>query len=228
LKTDSRGNILRFKARLVAKGYSQRPGEDFTETFAPVARFATIRVMLTLAAAEGWCIKHLDVKTAFLHGRLQEEIYMEQPAGFQIQNENGTELSCRLTRSLYGLKQASRAWHERLREELLDLGLTGADEDPSLFYAADRKLFLLIYVDDMLVMGESGRVEEIQEGLARKFQISELGEASYFLGLALRWDRRNGQVEVNQSKYAEEVLKRFDGSTWPHAPGLISLLPLVQ
>jgi hypothetical protein len=221
LKKDERGNILRFKARLVAKGYSQRPGEDYAETFAPVAKFATVRVLLTLAAQREWPVDHLDVKTAFLHGVLQEEIFMEQPQGFEV--EGGA--CCKLVKSLYGLKQASRAWYERLRGELLGLGLQGADEDPSLFYTNDRGVFLLVYVDDMLLMGDQDAMQEIKRGLAKKFTLSDLGEAKFFLGLELQWDRGNRQVRVKQERYAEEVLNRFEArmlrpASTPLPPGV--------
>ena len=222
LKRDKHGNILRFKARLVAKGFSQRPGEDYNETFAPVARFATVRVMLTLAAQRGWGVRHLDVKTAFLHGLLSEEIYMDQPLGFEA-GESG--MYCHLLKSLYGLKQASRAWHQRLRQELEKLGLQGADEDPSLFYTPSKNLYLLVYVDDMLVIGAEEDIERLKEGLASSFTLNDLGEASLFLGLELEWKRGDHQVWVQQNRYAKQVLLQFGGenlrpASTPLAPGV--------
>jgi hypothetical protein len=210
-KKDKYGNVIRRKARLVAKGYSQVEGEDYQERFAPVARFTTWRVLLTAAAHLDLEVQQMDVKTAFLNGILEEEIYMEQPEGYEIQGPNGEEMVCRLVKSLYGLKQASRAWHMALKEELRKLSFTSAAADPSLFlHSSKKELYLLAYVDDILLVGRPADVEEVKKGLRAAFAISDLGDASLFLGIEIVRRRRQGEIVLSQKRYCEEVLAKYD------------------
>ncbi|MGQ3285961.1 reverse transcriptase domain-containing protein, partial [Bosea sp. (in: a-proteobacteria)] len=145
VKEDSQGHIARLKARLVVKGFMQREGVDFTELHAPVSKHATVRALLATAAAWDMDLEHLDVKTAFLNGYLDEEIYMKQPAGY----EDGSARVCRLKRALYGLRQAPRAWHARLKAELEQLGFAASAADSCLFtmVRGDNKVLLTVYVD---------------------------------------------------------------------------------
>ena len=147
------GSIDRYKARLVAKGFSQVEGIDYSETFAPVAKMNSIRLVLSLAASQGWTVYQMDVKSAFLHGDLHEEIYMEQPQGF-VQDSS---LVCHLRRSLYGLKQAPRAWYEKMDSFLLASHFTRCHYDPTVYiqHHGDDLLILVLYVDDLIITGSS-------------------------------------------------------------------------
>jgi Reverse transcriptase (RNA-dependent DNA polymerase) len=149
VKLKSDGTVDRYKARLVAKGYSQQEGIDFSETFAPVARFSSIRILLALGAHYDWEIHQMDVKTAFLNGELEEEIYMEQPEGFI---EKGKEnLVCRLRKALYGLKQAGRAWYEKIHAALIKLGFDFLRVDHCIYRLVNGStvVFIAVYVDDL-------------------------------------------------------------------------------
>jgi hypothetical protein len=130
IKTDGFGDIIRFKARLVAQGCKQRPGVDYFETFAPVSTHSSRRVLLNLANAKGWKVHQVDIKTAFLNGSLEEEVYVTQPPCF---SNGDSSRVCELLKSVYGLKQAPRAWHKRLVEELTKFGFTACKSDSSLF-----------------------------------------------------------------------------------------------
>ena len=159
VKRDALDNIERYKARLVAKGFMQREGIDYNEVFAPVSKHTTLRTLLALTAAEDMELHQLDIKTAFLNGELEETIYMQQPQGF---SEGGPDVVCHLRKALYGLKQAPRAWNIRLKQELENMGFTASEADPGLFIAHYKggKVYVLVYVDDILVASKS--LEDIQ------------------------------------------------------------------
>ena len=145
------GSLDKHKARLVAKGYAQKEGVDYTETFAPTAKWGTIRTLFSLAAQKGWKIHHMDVKTAFLNGDLKEDVYMDQPEGFSIKGQE--QKVCKLVKSLYGLKQAPRAWYEKLIEHLLKLNYKHFNlDDATLFVKKVGRsvVYLVVYVDDCL------------------------------------------------------------------------------
>lgn len=176
----------KLKASLVAKGFDQEEGLDYLETFSPVVRTATIRVVLNVATAKEWPIKQLDVSNAFLHGELKEPVYMYQPAGFvDTQKPNHV---CKLTKALYGLKQAPRAWYDTFSLFLIEFGFTCSKSDPSLFvyHHQGKHLVLLLYVDDMLFTGsDQTLLRELLEALNTKFSMKDLGEPKYFLGIEI-------------------------------------------
>ena len=149
LKRNADGSISKHKARLVAKGYVQRHGIDYEEVFAPVARLETVRVIIALAASNGWEVHHLDVKTAFLHGDLVEEVYVSQPDGFRIKGSE--EKVYKLHKALYGLKQAPRAWNIKLKSILKELNFSKCSKEPSLFKKRmnGHHLLVAVYVDDL-------------------------------------------------------------------------------
>lgn len=154
------GTVERYKARLVAKGYTQTFSIDYAETFAPVAKQNTIRVLLSLAANLDWPLQQLDIKNAFLNGELKEEVYMEAPPGFEDEFMRGKV--CKLKKALYGLKQSPRAWFERFTRYVKSLGYTQAQSDHTMFYrhsAAHRVAILIVYVDDIILTGDDS--EEI-------------------------------------------------------------------
>ena len=155
IKRNADGTISKYKARLVAKGYVQRHGVDYDEVFAHVACIDTIRLIIALAACEGWEIHHLDVKTAFLHGELKEEVFVLQPEGFQVAGKQNKVY--KLKKALYGLKQAPRAWNTKLNKILLEQKFQRCSKEPSLYRKEEKKelLIVVVYVDDLLVTGTS-------------------------------------------------------------------------
>lgn len=188
VKYKSDGTIDRYKARLVAKGYTQTYGIDYQETFAPAAKMNTVRVILSLAVNLDWPLRQFDVKNAFLHGDLIEEVYMDPPPGFTPKEAK----VCKLKKALYGLKQSPRAWFGRLSYSMKEYGFKQALADHTLFYKRDGDdiTLLIVYVDDMIVTGSNiSEIEKLQCRLAKEFEMKDLGALKYFLG-----------IEVSRSK----------------------------
>ena len=200
----------RKRARLVAKGFSQIPGIDYDDTFSPVACFETVRLLLASAALEDWDIEALDVKTAFLYGNLDEEIYMEQPEGFVTQGQEGKVY--RLKKALYGLKQASYAWNKQADKSLKSLGFNRCLSDTGVYILRKNSsiLVVILYVDDVLWMGNN---TELLQTLKSKFmkiwECRDLGQVSEYLGMKIVRDRRNQLLTIDQIDYAMKVVKRF-------------------
>ncbi|GKV43433.1 hypothetical protein SLEP1_g50721 [Rubroshorea leprosula] len=198
------GSIERYKARLVAKGFTQIEGLDYHETFAPVAKLVTVRVLLALASIRRWKLHQLDVNNAFLQGDLQEEVYMKIPQGFTCRNSN---IVCRLRKSLYGLKQASRNWFEKFTNCLKATGFVQSLADYSLFTFTHNHSFIavLIYVDDIIITGnDTTRINALKKYLHTKFSIKDLGPLKYFLGIEVACTTEG--IVLSQRKYALDIL----------------------
>lgn len=207
VKTNADGTLDNLKARLVARGFEQMAGVDYMETFSPVVKFTTIRLVFTLAATRGWNIQQIDINNAFLNGDLEETIYMEQPPGFE--DPLYPHYVCKLDKSLYGLKQAPRAWYDKLRSYLVTMGFQRSSSDFSLFFRhkEDALTLILVYVDDILVTGDSkSQVEVVIKLLHEQFALKDLGPVNYFLGIDVH--QTDDQYCLNQSQYILELLER--------------------
>lgn len=209
IKRDAAGNIEKYKARVVAKGFRQVHGRDYGEVYAPVSKHATMRALLAHVAAMDFELIQLDVKTAFLNGELEEEIYMKPPPGYEK-----TGKVWRLRKALYGLKQAARAWHHQLRSALKDFGFEPTAADPSLFVSRSKgsngAVFVLTYVDDMLIAGSQQDATKVKQALMRKFKCHDLGPAKFFLGMSIIRDRVNRTLWLGQTKFSKGILDRFN------------------
>ncbi|GJZ47943.1 retrovirus-related pol polyprotein from transposon TNT 1-94 [Tanacetum coccineum] len=209
VKLDKYGDVLKNKARLVAKGYHQEEGLDFEESFAPVARLEAIRIFLANAASKNMSVYQMDVKTAFLNGELKEEVYVSQPEGFV--DPNHPHHVYHLKKALYRLKQAPRAWYDTLSKFLLAQGFSKGVVDPTLFIRKTGKhtLHVQIYVDDIIFASTDPKdCDRFSNEMSSKFQMSMMGQISFFLGLQISQNPRG--IFINQSKYANEILKKFD------------------
>ena len=188
----------------MAKGYNQVYGKDYNDSFSSVVKVVTVSIFFTMAAAKGWKLHQLDINNALLHGYLEEEVYMIPPEGYTKAKEGEV---CKLVRSLYGLKQASRQWNTELTGFLLKFGFKQSQNDNCLFIfdRDDCFLMLLVYVDDLLICGDAERkIEELKLELDKKFTIKDLGEAKYFLGLEII--RTGSGIFLNQRKYVLDLL----------------------
>nr|CAD1837132.1 unnamed protein product [Ananas comosus var. bracteatus] len=210
IKNEADGS-KRYKARLVVKGYGQKQGIDFNEIFAPVVKHCSIRVVLSLVANLDLELEQLDIKTAFLHGDLDEEIYMFQPEGFVEANPN---LVCKLKKGLYGLKQASRQWYKKFDSFMQDEGYKRCDFDHCVYFRGsthDSFTILLLYVDDMLIASnDQNDITKLKLDMSKKFATKDLGEAKEILGMQIKRDREHGKLWLSQSGYISKVLERFE------------------
>ncbi|XP_071679967.1 uncharacterized protein [Lolium perenne] len=207
VKHKADGAVDRYKARLVAKGFKQRYGIDYEDTFSPVVKIATVRLVLAIAVSRGWSLRQLDVKNAFLHGVLEEEVYMRQPPGYEDRGK--MNYVCKLDKALYGLKQAPRAWYSRLSSQLIHYGFVASKSDTSLFifHKPNVSIYMLIYVDDIIVASSSSAATDaLLKVLSGQFALKDLGDLHYFLGIEVH--KVDDGIVLNQTKYAQDVLAR--------------------
>jgi hypothetical protein len=208
IKHAADGSIKKYKARFVARGFSQKEGFDYEETFAPVAKYTSIRTIIALATKMKWKLHQMDVNTTFLNGVIEEEVYIEQPQGFEVEDRK-THV-CKLKKALYRLKQAPRAWYGRIDSFRTSLGFTKSKADSNLYFKVmnDEPMILLLYVDDLFLTGEENLITECKKKLSSEFEMKDLGLMHYFLGLEV-WQSPE-RIFLNQGKNAVEILKRFD------------------
>ncbi|GJT98735.1 putative RNA-directed DNA polymerase [Tanacetum coccineum] len=207
VKRDPSGKILKHKARIVAKGYVQKQGIDYDEVFAPVARIETVRVILALSGSNGWRVHHLDVKSAFLNGALEEEVYVSQPEGYVKRGE--VNKVYKLSKALYGLKQAPRAWNACLDKYLKSLGFTRCAQEYSVYTKKEGENILIIgvYVDDLLVTGNCHKsIQDFKKDMKAKFEMSDLGPLTYYLGIEV--SQKETGITLKQEAYARSILSK--------------------
>ena len=209
-KRDALGQVVRYKARLVARGFSQVEGVDFNETFAPVAKFSTIRCIVALGAAMDMEIHQMDVKTAFLNPKLEEVIYLDQPQGFV--QEGKEHLKCKLKKALPGLKQSGRAWYRDIDAMFVRKGFVRGHADHSLYtlQCSEHLVIVIVYVDDLILLASGlTKMLEVKAMLKEEYEMTDLGELKYCLGVEFKRDRAARTITMCQRKYLEEILKRF-------------------
>jgi hypothetical protein len=200
-------SVEKYKARFVARGFSQKEGIDYDEIFAPIARYTPIHTVISLASILGWKLHQMDVKTAFLNGEVEQEVYVEQPDGFVVRSKESHV--CKLKKALYGLKQAPRVWYDRIDGFLQSLGFSKSIVDPNLYFRVveNQPIILVLYVDDVFLTREEKLIVWCKRELISEFEMKDLGLMHYFLGLEV-WQKPN-KIFLSQGKYAINVLKRF-------------------
>jgi hypothetical protein len=207
VKRTADGIIDRHKTRLVAKGFKQRYDIDYENTFSPVVKAATIRLVLSVDVSRNWSLRQLDVQNAFLHGVLEEEVYMKQPPGFHDASHPG--YVCKLDKALYGLKHAPRVWYSRLSAKSVQLGFHVSKANTSLFMYRHTKvqMYLLIYVDDIIIASSTdAAVEALLNDLRSEFALKDLGLLNYFLGIEVK--PSSDEIVLTQEKYTRDILRR--------------------
>jgi len=199
-----------FKARLVAKGFTQTHGVDYEETFSPVAMIKSTKILLAITAFYDYDIWQMDVKIAFLNGKLIEDVYMTQPEGFK--HPHHPDRVCKLQRSIYGLKQASRSWNLCFDEKVKTFGFTKSEDEPCVYVRTSgrNRVFPILYVVEILLIeNDVPTLTEVKNWLGTCFAMKDLGEASYILGIKIYRDRSKRLIGLSQSTYIDKVLKKF-------------------
>ena len=214
LKFSPSGEITRYKARLVAKGFSQVPGRDYNETHSPTTRLSTIRVLISYAVYKNTKLKQMDIKTAYLNADIEDEIFMQQPEGFEKFDKQGNPLICKLRKSLYGLKQSGRNWYLTIKTFLNQLGFTPAIQNECLFIKKGEngiEGLVCLWVDDMVILGlQEDFCENFKNKVSDQFQISSYGDLSWFLNIKI--ERTQNEIMLSQEAYVEKLLEKFNMS----------------
>lgn len=208
IKEDSSGKKVRYKARLVAKGFLQKPGIDYEETYSPVAKLSTIRIVLAVGVRRGLYFHQLDIKTAFLYGELEENLYMEIPDGMKA----GPNAVLKLQKSLYGLKQSPRCWNTKFNKALIELGFSRSAHDYCLYTRVqnERVMYLILYVDDLLIAGNILQdIETLKKELSKRFEMSDCGLLNFFLGTLVEYDQSKGVMQLSQSKSTSKIIEKY-------------------
>jgi transposase InsO family protein len=205
VKRDENGDIERFKARYVAKGFAQRHHVHYEDVWAPTAHYSTLRLLFAVAVERCYSIRHVDVKCAFLNGCIEEELYVEQP---ELINDGNPQHVWRLRKALYGLKQAGRQWHLYLTEVMHDLNFRRAGYDPALFVSCSSDFFVLMWVDDLFLIGTPEACSEFTAAALKRFDSRDLGEAHWLLGMAIQRDDA-GTMTLSHSQMIENMLTRY-------------------
>lgn len=208
-KTGADGSFERYKSRLVAQGYTQKFGTDNDETFCPVVRQGSLRILIAQSVQNGLKLHQVVVTTAFLNSTLEEEVFMRQPEGFETKGKE--LLVCKLKKSIYGLKQSSRCWNVMLDTQLKEMGFAQSKNDPCIYYKTTGKemFYIGVYVDDIVLAGKTDEDPSVvKNALSRKFDIKDLGELNYFLGIKVEQQESNS-IWIGQPAYTENLLTKF-------------------
>ena len=203
------GSVTWYKARLVAHGFSQKFGCDCDETFISVVRAESMRALLALATQEDMHLHQMDIQTAFLNGELQEEVYMGQPVGYEVEEKE--HQVCKLHKSIYSLKQSPRCWNHVLDKYLKELELHQISSDPCLYVSiTDSTLIVALYVDDLALVGKCFKmIEEMKQSLSDRFKMQDLGQLHHFLGIKVLQNLVEGKMWIEEPNYVQKILERF-------------------
>ena len=210
-KRDSKDNIERHKARLIAKGFTQKSGIDYKETFSPVSRKDSLRIIMALVAHYDLELHQMDVKTAFLNGDLEEDVYMNQPECFLVKGKE--HMVCKLKKSIYGLKQASRQWYLKFNDTIISFRFKENTVDLCIYMkvSGSKFIFLVLYVDDILLAANDlGLLYETKKYLSKNFEMKDMGEVTYVIGIEIFRDRSQGLLGLSQKSYVNKTLARFN------------------
>jgi hypothetical protein len=202
------GQIDKYKARLVARGFTQQYGIDYDETFSPVMRLESLRILFAVATLRGLLIHQMDVMSAYLVGELDGEVYLSIPEGINVENKENKAL--RLNKTLYGLKQSGRVWNKTITGYLKEIGLQAIPADPSVFINNTSSIIVALYVDDLLLFArEEEELLKVKRALMDRFDIKDLGEVTYILGIQVR-KGQDGSITLDQRHYIEDTIREFD------------------
>eukprot|EP00752_Nemacystus_decipiens_P018060 g16192.t1 len=201
-----------FKGRVVAQGWNQVPGLDCGSTYAPVCRIQSVRMVACITVEFNLIFDQMDVSTAFLYADIQEEVFVEQPPGFEVKDKDGGEMVTKLKKSLYGLAQSPGNWFNTIDPVLVEIGFVALKSDPCVYLYDHNgaKIYLTLYVDDLLLAGnDSDAISMVKGKLQKRFKMTDMGEASLVLGMEIKMDREAGTLTISQETYCKSILQRF-------------------